>query len=204
MSIRADVAVVEIPVGVSAATAAWPVHWSAVWVGSLASIAIALLLGLLGTAFGAHSLGARLGPEDLTIGTLVALVCGAFFSFVAGGWATARIAGIRRADTAALHGAIAWLVAIPLLMVLVALGAGSLFGMWYSGLAGTPAWAAHPAVGPEAAALARRSAGGAATALLIGLVGAVLGGWLGSDEPMDPRLHFGVGRTRRDAASPNW
>ena len=44
-----------------------------------------------------------------------------------------------------LHGAIVWLVGVPLLLMLAALGAGSFFGGWYSGLAGTPAWGAQAA-----------------------------------------------------------
>ena len=81
-----------------------------------------------------------------------------------------------------LHGAITWLLSVPILLVLIALGARSFFGGWYGGLAGTPVWAAPgTAVAAEAT---REAAGGAATALLLGLVGAVLGGWMGSGEPM--------------------
>lgn len=162
----------------------WPVRWSAVWVGALTGLATALLLGLLAVALGAYDAGGRLGPEDLGFGDLVAAVGGAFFSFVAAGWVTARLAGWRDPEPAALHGAIAWLVALPLLLMLVALGAGSLFGAWYAGLAGTPPWASAPATGATAAELAQEAAGGALTALLLGLIGSVLGGWLGSGAPM--------------------
>jgi hypothetical protein len=202
MATRMDVAIVEVPVGSAAATAAWPVSWSAVWVGTLTSIAVALLIGLLATAFGAHDMAGRVGLENAGVGTLVALVCSAFFSFVVGGWVTSRVAGLRQADTASLHGAIVWLVAVPLIVLLVAIGAGSLFGIWYTGLAGTPPWATHVPTGPEAAALARKSAGGAATALLLALVGAVIGGWFGSSEPMDPRHHWRAARARRAAMPP--
>ena len=81
-----------------------------------------------------------------------------------------------------LHGAIAWLIAVPIVFLLIALGARSFFGGWYGGLAGTPVWAAPGT--PVAAKAAREAAGGAATALLLGLVGAVVGGWMGSGEPM--------------------
>lgn len=185
MATRSDVEIIELPVGADPAVRPWPVYWSAVWVGALASIAMALLFGLVAVAFGAHAANGRLGPEDLGVGDLVAAVAGAFFAFVVGGWTASRIAGLRRAESAALHGAITWLVSVPLLLVLIALGAGSLFGVWYTGLAGTPVWAAAPpATGPEAAKLAREAAGGAVTALFLGLVGAVLGGWFASGEPM--------------------
>ena len=65
---------------------------------------------------------------------------GAFMSFVVGGWVAGKIAGVRRAETASLHGAIVWVVAVPMLLLLVALGAGSYFGSWYGGLAGSPSW----------------------------------------------------------------
>jgi hypothetical protein len=99
----------------------------------------------------------------------------------AGGWVASKIAGLRRAEPAMLHGAVVWLVAVPLLLVLAALGAG-----WYSGLAGTPPWVAPPSgpVDPDAALAARNSALGAITALLLGLTGSVIGGWLGSRKPM--------------------
>jgi hypothetical protein len=32
----------------------WPVGWSAVWVGALAALAAALIIGLIGVALGAH------------------------------------------------------------------------------------------------------------------------------------------------------
>jgi hypothetical protein len=72
------------------------------------------------------------------------------------------------------------------LLILAALGAGSFLGGWYGGLAGTPVWASASTVtaDPEAAIIARNSALGAVTALLIGLIGSVIGGWMASGEPM--------------------
>jgi hypothetical protein len=163
----------------------WPVRWSAIWVGALTGIATALMLGLLAIAFGAYAAtDGRLGPEDLGVGDLVAAVSGAFFSYVAAGWVAARLAGFRDPEPAALHGAIAWLVAVPILLVLVSLGAGSLFGAWQTGLAGSPAWVTPPPHTAAGAELAREAAGGALTAMLLGLVGSVLGGWFASGSPM--------------------
>jgi hypothetical protein len=80
-------------------------------------------------------------------------------------------------------------------------------GGWYAGLAGTPAWAtAVPPVDPDMAAAARNPALVTVTALLLGLVGAVLGAWLASGEPMS-LMHYrrrtlddsGVERPRRGA-----
>jgi hypothetical protein len=53
-------------------------------------------------------------------------------------------------------------------------------------MAGTPVWATSSTVtaDPNAAMVARNSAIGAVTALLIGLMGSLIGGWLASGEPM--------------------
>jgi hypothetical protein len=164
-----DVGMVEVPVGSPRGAAAWPVYLSAVWIGALGAIAVSMVIGLFAVAVGAYDVGVggRFGPEDLGVGDLVAAVCGAFFSFVAGGWIASRIAGLRNSENAMLHGGVTWLVSVPMMLVLVALGAGGLFGAWYSHLGGTPAWATLPPPGPHAAELAREAAGGAVTALLI-------------------------------------
>jgi hypothetical protein len=169
------------------ATKAWPVYWSAAWVGALSALAVGLIFGLIGTAVGAHQIGKKIvSLHDLSFWGLVFSVTGAFFSFVVGGWVASSIAGLRRSEDAALHGAIAWLLAQPMFLVLAAFGAASFFGTWYSGLAGTPVWASSSSMtaDPNAAIVARNSAIGAVTAMLIGLVGSCLGGWWASGEPM--------------------
>jgi hypothetical protein len=187
-----DVAVVEVPVG-DVMPGAWPVSWTGTWLGALGGVAAALLGGLLGIALGAFPVtpGNRIGPEDLGFVQLAASVCVAFFSFVIGGWIAATVAGARRAEPAIVQGAFAWLIAVPMLLVLVAFGVRG-FGGFYGGLAGSPIWAAPGT--PIAAEAAREAAGGAATALLLGLVGAVLGGWMASGEPMSLR-HYRRRRT---------
>jgi hypothetical protein len=211
----------------------WPVNWSAVWVGALASIAMVVICGLIGIAVGAHVLSPEHRVVDLkkiTIGTLAFSIFSGFLAYVVGGWVTAKIAGILRSEPAMLHGAIAWLVSVPILLLLASLGAGSFLGNWYGGLAGTPAWAAPSAApfdrpnfvasGASAAErteyisqmseyqtqvnqwrqdspkVARNSALGAVTALLLGLIGSVLGGWMASGEPMTFSHH----RTRPSRA----
>lgn len=168
--------------------APWPLSWSGAWVGALAAIALALVVGLVGIAVGAHRIGQPLGAwRDMSFLALAWSVLGAFISFVVGGWAAAKVAGLRRSETAMLHGAIAWLIAVPILLVMASLGAAAYLGTWYGGLAGTPAWAAPAAAAlqdPSAAIAARNAALAAVTALLLGLVGAVIGGWMGSGEPM--------------------
>jgi hypothetical protein len=199
----------------------WPVCWSAVHVGALASVAAIVILGLIGTALGIHLVGPENRVVDLTkVGwlTLAFSVFGAFLAYVCGGWVAGKIGGFRRSEPAMLHGAISWLTTIPLLILLASLGAGSYFGGWHGALSGTPSWASQAAAPfdrpepPDASAsqaersqyqaeradyaakvkqwreetprATRNAALGAVTALLLGLVGSVIGGWMASGEPM--------------------
>jgi hypothetical protein len=163
----------------------WP-SWSAVWVGALSALAVGLIIGLIGYAIGAHQLTAprTMSFRNARLITMIFSVGGAFFAFVVGGWVTARIVGTRRAEPAMLHGAIAWLVTVPIMLVLATLGATAMWGGWYGGLVASPAWMATPPTTPELAAAVRNSALAAVAALLLGLVGSVLGGWMASEEPM--------------------
>jgi len=201
----------------------WPIHWSAIWVGALAALAAVLIFGLIGIAIGAHLLGPEHRVVDLhksTMGTLAFSVFSAFLAFVIGGWVAGKVAGILRSEPAMLHGAIVWLLCVPILVVLAALGAGSYFGGWYGGLAGTPSWstpASAPSERPEAGStsateeqrsqnraaqdeyagkVARNTALGALTALLLGLMGSVVGGWMASGEPMTFTHHLTRSGTR--------
>jgi hypothetical protein len=162
---------------------AWPVAWSAVWVGALAALAVGLIIGLIGFAIGAHEASRYVRWSNVKFITLVFNVAGAFFAFVVGGWAAVRVAGIQRSEPAILHGSIVWALSVPLLVVLAAFGAH--YGGWYAGLSGAPAWAAAmPPADPELAKAVRNTALAGVAALLIGLVGSVIGAWMGSGEPM--------------------
>ena len=163
----------------------WPVNWSAIWAGGLAALAAGLIFGLAGTAVGAYSEARIVNWHKFHMWALVFSIFGAFFAYTIGGWTAGKILGARRAEYAVLHGVIAWLVTIPILLVLASLGAASYFGVWYAGLAATPAWAPPVVVvDPQAAIIARNGALGALTALLVGLIGSVIGGWMASGEPM--------------------
>jgi len=166
----------------------WPVAWSGVWVGALAALTLGLIIGLVGFAIGVHEMSTRIVSwKAVRLVSVIFSIAGAFFSFVLGGWAAARVAGIRRAEPAMLHGVIAFLVTVPIMLALAALGATSHYGSWYAGLAGTPAWVTATVAATasaDAAAAARNAALTSVTALLLGLVGSVLGGWMASGEPM--------------------
>jgi hypothetical protein len=164
---------------------AWPVSWSAIWVGALAALAVGLIIGFIGTAVGAHEVSRYVDWKKVRFTGLIFSVGGAFFAFVVGGWTAARIAGILRSETAMLHGAIVWLVALPILIGFAAVGVSGQAGGWYGGLSGVPVWVtAAPPADPQIAKAIRNTALATVVALLIGLVGSVIGGWLASGEPM--------------------
>jgi uncharacterized membrane protein YeaQ/YmgE (transglycosylase-associated protein family) len=169
----------------------WPVNWSAVWVGALAALTVGLIFGLMGVALGAYQDARIVSWHKFQVWALVLSVCGAFFSSVVGGWTAGKILGDRLAERTMLHAAIAWLLTVPMLLVFASLGAAGYFGVWYHGLAGTPVWVTPTViVDPQAAAvMARNGALGALTALLLGLVGSVVGGWMASGEPMTFTYH---------------
>jgi len=170
-------------------TACWPVSWSAIWVGALTAIAVGLIIGLAGVALGAYKIGTEahiVSWRKFQVVTLAWSVASAFFSFVVGGWAAGKVRGALHSETAILHGVIAWLVTVPILLAFAAMGSVGHLGVWYEGLQGTPVGVAPSLVvmDPTAAMVARNAALGAFTALLVGLIGSVIGGWLASGEPM--------------------
>ncbi|HEV3156334.1 MAG TPA: hypothetical protein VGZ00_03210 [Candidatus Baltobacteraceae bacterium] len=165
---------------------AWPVCWSALWVGALTSIAAVLVFGLVGTALGITSIEHVRdfsSWKSLTLIDTAAAIFGAFLAFVIGGWVTGKIAGIRRSEPAILHAAISWLLALPLLLVFLSLGAGEAFGGWYGSIIGHSPFGAAGSITPTPEAI-RHGAIAAVTALLLGLIGAVIGGWMACGEPM--------------------
>ena len=205
----------------------WSVNWTAVWIGALAAFAMVLLFGLLGTAIGAHVWGAGHEFVDLKtakIEVIALCVCGAFFSFVVGGWVSAKTAGVLHSEPGILYGAVSWLVAVPMILFAAELGASRHLGGWYGGLAGSTSSSmaeATPFARPDpllpeptreevaayraqsleyaqnvkkwredAPRVARNSSLGALAALLLGLVGAVIGGWKAADEPMTFTHHL--------------
>ncbi|HTV74667.1 MAG TPA: hypothetical protein VME66_13305 [Candidatus Acidoferrales bacterium] len=176
-----------MPAAGSQAWMPWPVNWSAVWVGALASLAAALILGLIGTALGAQSIKTLSSWQDVSRVDVAITVCAAFFAFAIGGWVSGKISGARHAEPSILHAAVAWLVALPLLLLTLAAGGGAALGGWYGGLLSAPAAAAaSAAASPD---VARNDALAAVTAILIALIGAVIGGWIASGEPMSFTHH---------------
>jgi hypothetical protein len=184
---------------------AWPVFWSPIAVGALASIVAVVLFGAIGTAVGSYKAGSEARITDFSGVGRVAVayaVFASFLAFVVGGWIAARVGGIRRAEPAMLHGAISFLLATVVLLALAAFG-GTVYNGWYAALAPSPVVPATPGapVDPNAAKAAATGAMAATIALLLGLAGSVIGGWMGSGEPMNFTYYKTRGMTVRPAAS---
>jgi hypothetical protein len=97
---------------------AWPVDWSAVWVGALSAVVVTLIIALIGMAIGMHSTAATriVRWKEFGFGSLILSVFGAFLAFTVGGWVAGRISGYRWSEPPILHGAIAWLVGVTFIL----------------------------------------------------------------------------------------
>ena len=140
-----------------------------------------LIFGLVGVAVGAHRVGQPFGAwHDVSFLALAWSVFSAFISFAVGGWAAAKVAGLRAAPRPpCCTAAIAWLVAVPILLAMASLGAAAYSRRLVRRACRVPAWVtpvATAAQDPNAALAARNAAVAAVTALLLGLVGGVIGG----------------------------
>lgn len=158
----------------------WRVDWSAVSLGALTGVAASVVLGLVYVAIGGNSVRTTFLTNLPDVDIALAILC-AFFAYVAAGWATAKVAGIPYAEPAILHAVCAWLVALPVMLALLSFGAGAEYGGWFGGALGASG-VLPGTVG--AAEMTRSMALASVTAILAGLMGTVLGGWMGSGEPM--------------------
>ena len=202
------------------------INWTAVWVGALTTFSLILVFSLLRVVFGPLLVGREdriLAIRQIGVGSVAYFVCAAFFSAVAGGWSAGKIAGILHSEPAAIHGAITWIIVVPLLLAAVGFGVAGMAGGWYAGLrpesAASRASFAHPDMPPSATSeeisayrtqladyrtkvqqweedapkAARMAAIVSLTSLLFGLLGSVIGAWMSCGEPMN----FTYYRTRK-------
>ena len=172
----------------------WHLDWSAVWSGALAMLVAGVLFSLIAIAVGAQK---AVNPgvlkwSEVGVVTIAFSVFGAFLASAIGAWVAARMSGARLAEPAILHGVVAWLVLMGIVMLFASLAGAHAFAGGYLGNL-TPPGAPTPtgaATDPNAAIAIRNAALGSVLGILIGLMGAVIGAWIASGEPLGSLAHY--------------
>ena len=162
----------------------WPLSWSAIWAGAITALAAAIVFGLIGAALGAAA-PTPFSWHQVAVVDLIVVVLASFWGFAIGGWVCGKVAGFSHSEPSILHAALSWAIGMVLVVALAGAGAGSALGGWYGGLA-----ARAGALTPSSPETIRNGALAALTSLLIGLIGAVIGGWLATGEPMTFTHHL--------------
>jgi hypothetical protein len=173
----------------------WHLEWSAVWTGALTMLVAAAAFSLIAVAVGAQK---AVNPgvlkwAEVGFATIAFSVFGAFLAAAIGAWVAGRMSGARMAEPAILHGVVAWLVLMGMVMLLAALAGGNSFAGGYLGNLtppGAPAPTPATPVDANAAIAIRNAALGSVLGILIGLMGAVVGAWVASGEPLDNFAHY--------------
>jgi hypothetical protein len=107
------------------------VSWGAIFVGAVLAAALMVLFSILGLAigFGVVDPATEADPlAGLATATAIYFIVTQLISLGVGGFAEARLAGVPRATTAALHGASVWAVTTLVTAWLAISGAGMLLG----------------------------------------------------------------------------
>jgi hypothetical protein len=171
-------------------------HWGPTFGGLLTALTALFLLSLLGgavglTQFNAATAAAQGGvPGDAGRNSAIWEGVSGILSFLLGGYVAARLAHMLDRNWAAWHGALVFMLALPIALWLAGQGLGALLGTVgnvASGVnmlgtaqnAGAQAQANPTAVGQSAEAL-RNGMWGALVGSLLGLGASALGGWLGA------------------------
>lgn len=183
-------------------------HWGPIIGGLLTALTTLFLLSLLGgavglTQFNAATAAAQGGvPGEAGRNSAIWEGISGILSFLLGGYVAARLAHMLDRNWAAWHGALVFMLALPIALWLAGQGLGALLGTvgnvagGFNALAtaqnaGAQAQANPTAVGDSAAAL-RNGMWGALIGSLLGLGASALGGWLGAHHLLslthDPRF----------------
>ncbi|MGI8704862.1 MAG: hypothetical protein ACR2JJ_03545 [Sphingomicrobium sp.] len=106
------------------------VSWGAIFAGAVIAVALTALLGLLGLGIGLGSLDVAQGDsvEDAPKATLIWWAATSILATGIGGFVAARLAGIPRSITGALHGFAVWAVTTLLTLWLATSAVGFALG----------------------------------------------------------------------------
>lgn len=140
------------------------ISWSSILAGVTATIAVQLLLNLLGVGVGAATINPQQGQQPghgLALGVAVWFVVSTIVSLFAGGWVAGRFAEIPNQRDGALHGFVTWALASLVLFYLLSTAVGGLLGGAASVLGQTASLAARgaQAVTPAATNLISQATG---------------------------------------------
>ncbi|MDP9477934.1 MAG: TIGR04086 family membrane protein [Actinomycetota bacterium] len=164
-------------------------RWGPIWAGLITAITTFILLQLLAIGLGLVGIG----PQNTGSAWVPAIV--GLIAFFTGGAVAGMTSSVRGAATGFLNGFLVWALGTVLILVLSALGLGSIFGalggvVGQLGLFG-PGGASLPSNVPnvdpaQIASAVRTGAISAFFGLLVSAIASALGGYLGarSDEPI--------------------
>lgn len=146
-------------------------RWGPVWAGFFTVLGTVVLLRLFGAALGLGTIGFAALPNLASpAGIWEAIV--ALVGLFIGGWLAARLSAVGGHGLGLIQGVLVWGLTLTLSVVLTALGLGPILGVILGALS--------PTIGGFAIAVALTARQFAFGVLLIGLVVAALGGWIGA------------------------
>lgn len=202
------------------------VRWGAVIAGIFAALSLLVVLFVLGAAIGLSAYDAGDQPRSFAIGATWWAAVSSLIAFAFGGWVAARTAAVRGPSNGMLNGAMVWAVAIPLSLMMFTSGVASMLGTAANVSSNV---AANPQVSSsvqqqqdqlqsdarQASAQLQaqitpqnlqrtsehgaRAAWGTLASLLLGLIAASVGGWVGA-RPRDLREERWTSTTTGGAA----
>jgi hypothetical protein len=184
------------------------VHWGPIVAGLLTAMSALLLLSLLGLAIGLTTLNAGAAatqggpPADAGRNSAIWAAISGILAFALGGYVAGRTAALFNRGWGALHGALVFMLAVPLILWLAGQGLGTVLGSLgnLSGALASNPDAAQVAQGAadqaqsaaqnvqpgdiaRAAEAARNTAWGTLAGSLVAVAASALGGSLGTRHP---------------------
>jgi hypothetical protein len=175
-------------------------HWSGIIAGVLVALAIHVVMGLLGVAMGLAAEPAD--SEGLGVGAMIWGLLTPFVASLVGAWIAVRMAEARDATASNMHGILVWCIGL-VAGALFLTGTMSAGAMTAGALGSNPRAVRNPQAQvterqqEDAAKQGAKTAGGAALAALLGLVGALGGAALARNAGEGRRFRIRIDRGER-------
>jgi hypothetical protein len=193
---------VDVRAAAAGAIARDPITWGPIWAGVVTAFGLFILFSLLALAAGMALIefnGPRGVGQDVPVDLVASIVTGLFLvaAFFAGGFVASWSAGLVEEGRGILHGFLVWALAMVLLLVFAAFGAGQLFGAAGEIFAFTPGQFDIDVDRQQLTEAAQAAAWQSLFAIFLALVAAVLGGFVGTMEQVSRRWDDYTARYRR-------